>query len=60
MSKPQVLVEVRTFLNATPDEIDTTRVIDHADPLHRAWLAKHSFWALRNDRGIELQVVEAQ
>jgi len=57
MSKPQIFIEVRTFSNATPDDIETIRIIDHSDAQQREWLAKHTFWALRNERGVELQTV---
>lgn len=54
MTRTPVSVEVNTFLTVDPDTIENTRVVDHNDPLHRAWLAKHIHWALRNGRGVEI------
>ena len=34
------------------DELEGERVIDYKRHSHRAWLAKHSHWALNNERGI--------
>lgn len=58
MKTAPVHVEVKTFTNADPETIETSRVIDHNDSLHRAWLEKHMHWALRNDRGIEIAKAE--
>jgi hypothetical protein len=58
MKSAPVFVEVKTFLNADPDTIETSRVINHSDSLHRQWLEKHTHWALRNDRGIEIAAAE--
>ena len=42
---------VETWIVET-DEMETSKVIDHADHADRVWLGKHSHWAFRNGRGI--------
>jgi hypothetical protein len=54
MSNPPCPITVTTFLVNDPDTAETTHNIDHNDPIHRNWLNRHMFWALRNGRGVEL------
>ncbi len=35
-----------TTTSATDEEVCAPRTIDYHDSLHRAWLGKHSYWAL--------------
>lgn len=52
-----VKVRIDTFLTSDPDEVETSRDIDHGRRSDREWLEKHVFWALRNDRGVEITPV---
>jgi len=54
MSHPPCLIRVETFHTDDPYTVETTHDIDHNDPIHRKWLNRHMFWALRNKRGVEL------
>jgi hypothetical protein len=47
----KLLIEVETF-DAQTDLIEKTHTIDFANPRDRAWLAKHSMWALHNGKGV--------
>lgn len=50
-------LRVETFLIADPDTVETSREIDHGYKMDRAWLEKHLFWAVRNDRGVEIRPI---
>lgn len=54
MSQTPCLITVTTFETSDPDTVETTHDIDHNDLIHRKWLNRHMFWALRNGRGVEL------
>lgn len=54
MSQTPCLITVTTFHTSDPDTVETTHDIDHNDLIHRKWLNRHMFWALRNGRGVEL------
>ena len=55
--KPPVPVTVSTFaLDA--DEPENERQINHADPMHRQWLDKHLFWAMRSGRAVTIEPVD--
>ena len=60
MSKPAFNVTVTTWDGDT-EYPETERTINHGDGIHRQWLEKHLFWAIRNNRTvtIEPEVVEA-
>jgi hypothetical protein len=45
---------ITTFQLSDPETEESCREIDHNDPLHRTWLQKHIFWAVRNGRGVEI------
>jgi len=47
----RVMIEVETY-DGDSDEAESVRTIDHNDTLHRQWLAKHCWWALRNNRTV--------
>jgi hypothetical protein len=47
-------ITVTTFHIDDPDTAETTHDIDHNDVIHRNWLTRHMFWALRNNRGVEI------
>lgn len=49
-----VKLRVDTFQVAAPDDIETSRDIDHVYKMDRQWLVKHLFWAVRNGRGVEI------
>jgi hypothetical protein len=49
-----VKLRIDTFQAAAPDEVETSREIDHGYKNDRAWLDKHLFWAVRNGRGVEI------
>jgi hypothetical protein len=51
------IVKIDTFHVADPDEVETSRLISHDDDIHRRWLEKHIFWAVRNGRGVEITPV---
>jgi hypothetical protein len=51
-----VHITVETFIGDS-EEPESSRVIDHSDHLHRQWLAKHTHWAMRNERQVELRPV---
>lgn len=44
-----VLVQTWTMKG---DELESERVIDYSRHSHKAWLAKHAFWAYANERGL--------
>lgn len=54
MSQAPCPINVTTFRTDDPDTVETTHDIDHNDLIHRKWLVRHIFWALRNGRGVEL------
>lgn len=47
-----------TTYDATTDEIESERTIDHSDKRDRIWLGKHCYWAFRNGRGVDTKPVE--
>ena len=49
-----VKLRIDTFQTISPDEVETSREMDHGYKSDRAWLEKHIFWAVRNGRGIEI------
>lgn len=56
-----VKIRVDTFHLSDLDEIESSRDIDHGRRSDREWLEKHVFWALRNERGVEITpLVEIQ
>lgn len=54
MTRQPCPITVTTFTAADPDTVETTHDIDHNDVIHRNWLTRHMFWALRNNRGVEI------
>ena len=53
-----VKLRIDTFQTISPDEVETSREMDHGYKSDRAWLEKHIFWAVRNGRGIEITPLE--
>ena len=49
----KIPIEVETFDPKT-DSIEKTALADYANARDRAWLAKHTHWALNNGRGITI------
>jgi hypothetical protein len=49
--KAPVHVTVETYL-PNSDDPESQREINHADNLHRQWLDKHTFWAMRSGREV--------
>lgn len=47
----RVMIEVETY-EGDNEEPESVRTIDHNDTIHRQWLGKHCFWALRNNRTV--------
>lgn len=52
-------VRIETYLGES-EEPESERVIDHDDSLHRQWLGKHIFWAVRNGRAVTITPVEGE
>lgn len=52
--KSPVNATVTTFIGDS-EEAESERNINHADGLHRKWLEKHLFWALRNGRTVTIE-----
>ena len=52
-----VKLRIDTFQTISPDEVETSREMDHGYKSDRAWLEKHIFWAVRNGRGVEITPV---
>lgn len=50
---PPIPIEVETF-DARTDEVEKTSCADYANARDRAWLAKHTHWAIHNGRGITI------
>jgi hypothetical protein len=55
-----VKIRVDTFHINDPDEIESSRDLDHGRGSDREWLQRHMFWALRNDRGVEISPVVSE
>lgn len=47
-----------TTWNGDAEDPETERTINHADGLHRQWLDKHLFWAIRNNRTVTIEPVD--
>ena len=52
----QVYIRVDTVDLETDEK--TTRFIDHNSHEDRVWLAKHCFWAMRNNRRVTTEPVD--
>ena len=51
---------IKVYVETYCDDSDTPeaeREIDHADALHRRWLEKHVYWALRNQREVVIKPI---
>lgn len=55
--KAPVHVTVETYTKES-DDPESERAINHGDSLHRDWLAKHLFWAMRNGREVVIRPQE--
>ncbi len=55
--KAPINVTVETYLPNSEDP-ESERTINHADNLHRQWLEKHTFWAMRNGREVVIRPQE--
>jgi hypothetical protein len=56
MTKPPVEVIVTTY-PVDCDEPENEKTINHQDGLHRQWLDKHLFWAMRSGRAVTIEPV---
>lgn len=43
-----------TVITYQGGEVENDRLVNYNDPLSRAWLQKHLYWALCNGRSVEI------
>lgn len=43
-------------LDGDEPAFETSRVIDWSKGGHRIWLTKHTWWCLRNGRGVQIKM----
>lgn len=54
LTEKRIPIRVTTYVPET-DEIENERVIDHNNHSDRVWLGNHSFWAMRNGFGVDVE-----